>query len=130
MQLLDKEDEVLLVLLGAAPLARVLPVQVKTVEVVSPDEAEGGPGEGTPVLGAVLCCTVLYCTVPVLGAGRHHAVLLAALVPAADGEGDLHTAAHTAGTRASNEGYAKVPEDFTITEKALLGLRRLFSIVF
>ena len=61
VQLLDEEDEVLLVLLGAAPLARVLPVQVQTVEVVAPDEAEGGPGEGTPVLGAVLCCTVLYC---------------------------------------------------------------------
>ena len=68
----------------------------------------------------MLYCTVLYCTVPVLGAGRHHAVLLAALVPAADGEGDLHTAGHTAGTRASNEGYAKVPEDFIITEKVLL----------
>ena len=32
---------------------------------------------------------------------------------------------HWVGVRASNEGHPKVPEDFTITEKALLELSHL-----
>ena len=48
---LDEEDEVLLVLGLAAPLARVLPVQVEAVKVVSLDKGESGAGEGSPGAG-------------------------------------------------------------------------------
>ena len=60
-------------LLHSAPLARVLPVEVEAVKVVPPDEVEGAGREQFPLV-----------RVP-----GHDAVVLAALVPAADGEGHL-----------------------------------------
>ena len=73
VEVLDQQDEVLLVLGHSASLARVLPVKVQTVEVVSPDEAEGAGRELVPLV-----------LVP-----GHQAVVLTALVPPPDSEGDL-----------------------------------------
>ena len=73
VEVLDEQDEVLPVLGLAAPLARVLPVQVEAVKLVSADEGEGGAGKGAP--GDRI--------------SRHLGILLTALIPASDGESHL-----------------------------------------
>ena len=70
VQVLDQKDEVLPVLGLAAPLARVLPVQVQAVKLVAADEGQGGAGEGAPG-GRV---------------GSHLGIFLTALIPAPDSQ--------------------------------------------
>ena len=73
VQVLDEEDEVVSVSAASSSLPRVLPVQVKTIEVVSLDESQRGLGECSPE--ARIRC--------------HLTVLLTSLVPATDSKSDL-----------------------------------------
>ena len=73
VQVLDEEDEVLSVLGLTATLARVLPVQVQAVKLVSADEGKGGASKGLP--GGRI--------------SRHLGILLTTLIPAPDGQSHL-----------------------------------------